>query len=270
MVTLKGTKDGLLITLGEGDWPEILAELIAKLERPRAASFFQGAYARVETDGWTLSNTQIEELSSALDQHGMHLDRRKHTGLPVQVSPPPVKKEDDSLAESEPEPLFPRENYERGAVRGEQTGVPGLSRNGNEHELWSEAAIVRRTVRSGQSIRYPGHVVVYGDVNPGGEIVAGGDVIVWGKLNGVVHAGATGDENAIVGALQLAAMQLRIGNVIARAPDNRTERAQGVEVARVRDGRIVIENWTPRRDWAQTQDWLQSLLSRRGLGIFRK
>jgi septum site-determining protein MinC len=270
MVTLKGTKEGLLIILGDGDWSELLSELIAKLERPRAAGFFRGAYARVESDGWTLTGAQSDELAGILDAHGMHLDRRKYVGLPVQVNPQSTRTIEEAEVEAEeqapsPGPQGTTEDNHRDDTESERSAF-----DGNEHELWSEAAIVRRTVRSGQSIRYPGHVVVYGDVNPGGEIVAGGDVIVWGKLNGVVHAGATGDESAIVGALQLAAMQLRIGNYIARAPDNRTQKAQGVEVARVRDGRIVIENWSSRKDWAQTQDWLQSLFSNRGLRRFRK
>lgn len=270
MVTLKGTKEGLVITLGDGDWPEILTELVSKLERPRATSFFRGAFARVEPIGWTLNEAQTQDLANVLEEHEMHLDRRKHVGLPVDVPSRSPQTFDDSVAE--PEPDSPMREKDPGPAAGNLADFAfgSSSRDGNEHELWSEAAIVRRTVRSGQSIRYPGHVVVYGDVNPGGEIVAGGDVIVWGKLNGMVHAGATGDESAIVGALQLAAMQLRIGNHIARAPDNRTSKAQGVEIARVRDGRIVIETWTSRRDWSPSQDWLQSLLAGGRQRIFGK
>jgi septum site-determining protein MinC len=270
MVTLKGTKEGLFIMLGNGDWPEVLSELVAKLERPRASSFFRGAYARVEPEGWTLTDSQTQQLATVLQAHGMHLDRRKYVGLPVQIPSQSPGSVQDTASEAESESLLPEEDEGAEAAAHPVTSAEGPFHNGNEHELWSEAAIVRRTVRSGQSIRYPGHVVVYGDVNPGGEIIAGGDVIVWGKLNGVVFAGATGDDRAIVGALQLAAIQLRIGNHIARAPDNRTQKAQGVEVARVRNGRIVIENWTSRKDWSQSQDWLQSLLASGRLRIFRR
>ena len=49
---------------------------------------------------------------------------------------------------------------------------------------------VKRTVRSGVRLEYEGNVVVLGDVNPGAEVVAGGSVVVWGRLRGVVHAGA--------------------------------------------------------------------------------
>jgi septum site-determining protein MinC len=50
-------------------------------------------------------------------------------------------------------------------------------------------------------LRHPGHIVVIGDVNPGAQLIAGGDIIVWGKLQGLAHAGALGDSNAVVCAL---------------------------------------------------------------------
>jgi septum site-determining protein MinC len=109
------------------------------------------------------------------------------------------------------------------------------------------AVLVRRTLRSGQSLRHGGHLVIIGDVNPGAEIVAAGDVVVWGRLRGIVHAGAGGDETAVVCALALAPMQLRISRHIARLPDvelNRGYEDRGVpEVASVQDGQIVVELW---------------------------
>jgi septum site-determining protein MinC len=115
--------------------------------------------------------------------------------------------------------------------------LPSTVAQGETHAL-----LVQRTVRSGQKCQYAGTIVVIGDVNPGAQVIAEGDVIVWGKLRGVVHAGAAGDENAMVGALLLAPTQLRIGNRIARAPDDKRAR-QFPEVARVRDGRIIVEPW---------------------------
>ena len=92
-------------------------------------------------------------------------------------------------------------------------------------------------------IRGTGHVVVIGDVNPGGEIVAGGDVVVWGRLRGIVHAGAMGNEAAIVCALDFTPMQLRIGEYIARPADDEKRKTTCPEVATVRDGVIVVEPW---------------------------
>jgi septum site-determining protein MinC len=102
--------------------------------------------------------------------------------------------------------------------------------------------VARRTLRSGQQLRHPGSVAVLGDVNPGAEIVAGGDIIVWGKLRGTVHAGAMGNDKAIVCALDLAPTQLRIAQYIARSPEGR-RRKPIPEVARVRKGQIVAESW---------------------------
>ena len=49
-------------------------------------------------------------------------------------------------------------------------------------ETRQEAVYLRRTLRSGRSVRHAGHVIVVGDVNSGAEIIAEGDVIVWGHL----------------------------------------------------------------------------------------
>jgi septum site-determining protein MinC len=107
-----------------------------------------------------------------------------------------------------------------------------------------EAVLVRRTLRSGFSLQYFGHVVVIGDANPGSEIVAGGDVVVWGHLRGMVHAGAEGNMEAIVCAMDLAPTQLRIADRIATTP-KRKGKSQP-EVARIVDGQVVAVPWQPK------------------------
>ncbi|HTU82412.1 MAG TPA: septum site-determining protein MinC [Candidatus Acidoferrales bacterium] len=94
------------------------------------------------------------------------------------------------------------------------------------------------TLRGGQALHHLGNVVVVGDVNPGAELIASGDVLVFGRLAGVAHAGAQGDEAARVYALDLDATQLRIAAFIA-ADDGATKSGKP-EVALVRDGRIVV------------------------------
>ncbi|MCY0879084.1 MAG: septum site-determining protein MinC [Firmicutes bacterium] len=104
--------------------------------------------------------------------------------------------------------------------------------------------LVRRTLRSGQRIRFYGNVVVLGDVNPGAEITAGGDIIVMGWLRGVAHAGAGGNNQAVVSAFRLNPIQLRIGEYIGRAADEGEPTVPDVpEIAEVRDGRVVIDRW---------------------------
>jgi septum site-determining protein MinC len=73
-------------------------------------------------------------------------------------------------------------------------------------------------------------------------IIAGGDVVVWGKLRGTVHAGAHGDEEAVVCALYLAPTQLRIAGHITISPEDRRRKPQP-EKAMVRHGRIEAVAW---------------------------
>jgi len=102
------------------------------------------------------------------------------------------------------------------------------------------AIVIKRTLRSGQSINYNGDVIIVGDVNPGAEVIAEGDIIVIGALRGIAHAGAMGDRDAIVYALEFSPTQVRIADVIARAP----EKVKGdivPEIARIEENNIVIE-----------------------------
>jgi septum site-determining protein MinC len=213
MVTLKGTKEGLLISLGEGEWREVMDDLTTQLDRPRAADFFRGARIRLDMSDRVVTFLQFQELAELLERFGM-------------------------------KPEWPQEARTASTPEPSVAAEPAPSSNGRERTGSRAAMMVRRTVRSGQVIRHEGDVVVYGDVNPGAEIIADGDVLVWGKLRGVVHAGATGNEQAVVGALLLAPTQLRVGSLISRAPDKPKKKAPGAEMARVRDGRIVIESWT--------------------------
>lgn len=106
----------------------------------------------------------------------------------------------------------------------------------------------RGTVRSGQQVSFYGNVVIIGDVNPGGEVVARGNVIVMGSLRGIVHAGADGNKDAVVVALNLQPTQLRIADVITRSPDEKDMKNQIIpEIAYVKDETVYIENYLPQR-----------------------
>lgn len=111
----------------------------------------------------------------------------------------------------------------------------------------ARTVIVPHSLRAGFRGEYKGSVVILGDVNPGAEVVAGGDVIVMGTLRGMVHAGAGGNEGAIVWARPIAAPQIRLGDALARTPQDNAMHgmrkiAEGVaEIARLQEGAIVIE-----------------------------
>ena len=101
-------------------------------------------------------------------------------------------------------------------------------------------AHVKRTIRSGRSLRYDGHVVLMGDVNPGAHIAATGNIIILGALKGTAHAGANGDEGAHVMALSLTPIQVRIGRRIAVSPPA-SRLAPEPQVASVQGGQITFE-----------------------------
>ncbi len=82
----------------------------------------------------------------------------------------------------------------------------------------AEPLYLQMTVRSGIEIRHTGTVVILGDLNPGGNVVADGDILVWGRLRGIAHAGASGNSKCLIMALQMEPTQLRIADAVARAP----------------------------------------------------
>ncbi|MBM3135370.1 MAG: septum site-determining protein MinC, partial [Chloroflexi bacterium] len=65
-------------------------------------------------------------------------------------------------------------------------------------------------------------------------------------LRGVAHAGALGDEAAVVCALHLAPTQLRIAGRVARPPEE-SRPTVAPEIARVRGNKIVVEAWSRGR-----------------------
>jgi len=143
-----------------------------------------------------------------------------------------------------PESLASTARESRSAARAAGMAARPLARAPESDER-GEAAFAWRTVRSGQVIRHQGHVTVLGDVNAGGEIIAGGNVLVWGRLRGTVHAGALGDRKAVICALELAPTQLRIADLIARAPEGGAGRFP--EVAFVENDQISVEPWETYR-----------------------
>ena len=111
-------------------------------------------------------------------------------------------------------------------------------------ESLGNTLLVQRTLRSGQTVKFAGNVVVLGDVNPGSEIIAAGHIVVMGSLRGVVHAGANGDEQATVTAFSLQPTQLRIATHITRSPDGPVQTASAEpECAKIKDGVVVIEKY---------------------------
>jgi septum site-determining protein MinC len=96
-------------------------------------------------------------------------------------------------------------------------------------------------IRSGQTIRHEGKVMLMGDVNPGGIIECTGDIYIMGSLRGMAHAGIDGDSEAIIAASHLRPTQLRIAEVISRPPDEWGIEEAFMEFAYIHNGVMEID-----------------------------
>ncbi|SEU17657.1 septum site-determining protein MinC [Paenibacillus sp. NFR01] len=96
-------------------------------------------------------------------------------------------------------------------------------------------------VRSGQVLHHRGNLLFLGDVNPGGTIICTGDIYILGALRGMAHAGAEGNEEALIAASLLAPTQLRIAECISRPPDEWETRESSMEFAYLKEGAMQID-----------------------------
>ncbi len=95
--------------------------------------------------------------------------------------------------------------------------IPNMEHMKDEEDVEKLPTLyVSQTLRSGQTVTSDGNIVIIGDANPGSEIIARGDVTVWGVLGGIAQAGSKGNRNAVIRALKLNAIQLRIASCFAR------------------------------------------------------
>jgi len=225
IVSIKGIKDGLLIQLSKSEeWNSITQNLASSLDEK--SGFFSGARVTIDVGERPVPKYELHSLKALLERRGMTLVVVRSTSettiasasaLDIRVSFPETATTPVANLEHETLPIDP-----------EEQGTTGV--------------MIRRTLRSGRTVHSRGHVVVFGDVNPGAKIVATGDIIIWGRLRGVVHAGAEGDTNAIVCALDMSPNQLRIADLIATSPDKK-QRQTRPEVASVRGEQIIVDIW---------------------------
>lgn len=192
------------------EWSTLLTALQTQLEQ--GGSFFAGARLIMDIGDRHVSEQQLVEALDVMSRHGLR-----------------------------PESISARTRESRNAARTAGLATrPASSTYTNTHHH-EEALLISRTVRSGQVLQHHGHITLIGDVNPGAQIIAGGNVVVWGRLRGMVHAGALGDTSAIICALELRPTQLRIATAIARTPEDGATTLP--EVARIEQDYIIVEAW---------------------------
>jgi septum site-determining protein MinC len=210
-VKFSGTDYGLLMRL---EWERSFPQLLVELEEhlQQSLSFFSGAQVFLEVGQRPILQRDMEQLTVVLERYDVALQ-----GV---ISAPPSQR--PAVASPMPPP--------------------------NAH---TTLHIERRTVRSGEKIAAEGHVIVMGDINPGAEVIAGASIFVWGSLKGTAYAGIPDRSDAVIAALHLAPIQLRIAGHIARPPEAQSDRASMPQLARVSYNGIVVESWDRHRLFQQ-------------------
>jgi len=211
MISIKGTKNGLVIVLDPNhNFEDIRKTLLNKMESSRG--FFKGAKFSIFQGSQGIPDNQKNELEDICRQFGLVLNKDSHTAH--------IKEPTKSPSRS-----------------------PRIAPQTNNGEA---ALMVKRSLRSGQRIVYPKHIVVLGDVHPGAEIVSGGSILIMGSCRGTVHAGAHGDRTAKIVARRLEPISLSIADA-RHQPDRTGANAEHCQAARLSGTRIIFEKFQPGR-----------------------
>jgi septum site-determining protein MinC len=113
----------------------------------------------------------------------------------------------------------------------------------------SDVLMMAGRVRSGQMITAKKHLILLGDVNPGGQVSAGGDILIMGSLAGTASAGQEGNESAIILALDFKPTQVQIAGIVAAGASAVSTKFP--EYAYVENGQIVVENYLSANPFAR-------------------
>jgi septum site-determining protein MinC len=215
LVQIKGIRDGLLATFIDAAWDDQCLALLAQIdERP---AFFQGARLAMDVGSQVLKVNNLVDLRDRLSE--------RNVSLWAVIGESPTTEHTSQLLGLATRISKPRPEEQRHDVITDDT-----------------ALFISKTLRSGKRVEFPGHVVVMGDVNAGAEVIADGNVIVWGRVRGMIHAGAKGNRSATICALDLSATQLRIATEVSAML--KPQKDPKPEVASINSqGRLQAELW---------------------------
>ena len=232
-VTIKGTKSGIILVLDPGpSFDSILKSIAEKFGE--AASFLGKNNMGLLVRGRSLSDGEIDEVVRTIE---------KNTDLTISCI---IDEESD---------------YERlfsGKVSDSEIKTPAMNEAVMESikDLQDSAFIYKGNLRSGQDISNEKSIIILGDVKPGANVTSFGSIFILGELRGNAFAGASGDKNSIIMALELDPIQLRIAETIAISPEAEKgtkikikrkkllkDSGSGPEVAYIENGHIVKTNY---------------------------
>ncbi|GAA4653439.1 septum site-determining protein MinC [Anaerocolumna aminovalerica] len=205
-VIIKGNKYGIVVVLDAFMKFDELKEKIAEKFRD-SSKFFSKAQMAISFEGRALSNEEQRTILDIIAE-----ETELHVVCVVENDP----QKEEVFKKALDEKLM------------ELSNTTGQFYKGN--------------LRSGQVLESETSIIVIGDVNPGARIVSKGNIIVLGSLKGTVFAGATGNSNSFVVALDMNPVQIRIADTIARSPDKPIKEAKKeAKIAFFEDGNIYIE-----------------------------
>ena len=250
---LRGRLDGLEVTLGGRVLEEALSELEARFaEQP---SFYRGSSAVVNFGETAPTAAELARLRNVLEGAGVTLRAVGGSAPELQALAAAQGLECDQpstlLSDAARSLVADFAGARNDIAARRKRGESSVRRVKVESERARQAELRlveapqgtlyhAATLRGGQTLHHTGNIVVVGDVNPGAELVATGDILVFGRLAGIAHAGAGGDENARIYAVELVPTQLRIASFIGadEGPKRQGEARPAVAVAR--NGKIAV------------------------------
>lgn len=183
-VIIKGNNYGLSVFLDpEAPMEELLSNIRKKFQE--SARFFRGVGLAVSFEGRTLTSEEINAIVNTICENSE-----------IEIS---CVIDTDKAREA-----FFKSVLEEKAKEEADGKAPG------------DGQFYKGTLRSGQVLEAEGSIIILGDVNPGARIVAKGNIIVLGALCGTAIAGLGRRKPAVVVALEMNPIQIRIGEVTAR------------------------------------------------------
>lgn len=208
------------------DWPELWQQLQQRLDAGKRF-WNTSTPVNVVVGDRLIDQRQLQQLAAALSAVNLQLQclhtSRRQTAIAAVTAGYSVEQQ---------APIMPLSQSSLARYRKPQS-----------EQSVVEPLYLQTTLRSGNEVRHPGTVVVLGDLNPGSAVIADGDIMVWGRLRGMAHAGAGGNRQCQIMALQMEPTQLRVADLVARAPENPPAYFYP-EVAYIEDDRIQIARAT--------------------------
>lgn len=279
---LRGTARGLeMIVQAHAGVDAVVAALVARLEE--APAFFRGSNVRIAVEGGVLASgclARLDELAGRFELHIVEVAAAKAKARDaVPVANLAIGSAPSSAAEPEadlslstvlsslaptPEPPIAADSAAVAEPAAEPASASAAA--AVAELLPTGPRVVVGPIRSGVILEHVGHLLIFGDVNPGAEVRATGGIIVLGRLSGTAHAGI-GQDHGFILALRLAPQQLRIGRMVARAGDDAA--ATTAEIAYANQNRIVVERYAgklPREPQPACKEspWVAQSSSRQG------